>query len=126
MAAELTTEYTGATTGDISASTLTDTLDGDVYIKGLLSGKGYSDVRLPGYSYFRGLIETRRHITISGQVRIVGGVLGVDGASAVASLYDGAMLTTNPRAFVGAGNLLTGGPAGVKTRIRRWKEIKNP
>lgn len=104
----------------------TDTLQGGLYVKQLFSGKSNRrDPRLPGYSYFQGLIQANNHITVAGQVRIVGGLLGADGGDSVVSLYNGAMITTNAHSFVGA-DALSGGPDGVRTRVRKLEEIPTP
>jgi hypothetical protein len=88
---------------------------------------GRVDLRLPNYSYFQGLIQVENHLVLAGQVRVVGGVLGgvAGGSGGVSALYSGAMVTANPGAFEDAGDSLKGGPAGVKTRVRKWEEIPN-
>lgn len=63
---------------------------------------------------------------MAGQVRILGGLLGADTPDAVVSFYNGAMITTNAHSFVGAGDALTGGPVGMRTRIRNMEEIPTP
>lgn len=112
---------------DVTAETYLETVVGTEFVVRLLGrASNRRDVRLPGYSYFQGLIHSENHVTVAGQVRIVGGLLGTDRDFATANLYGGAMVTTNAHAFTGAGDSLKGGPAGMKTRIRNWKEIPNP
>lgn len=89
-------------------------------------GSGRVDPRLPGYSYFQGIVQAKNHILLAGQVRVVGGVLGADEPDATVSLYRGAMITSNPDAFLGAGASLTGGPDGIRTRISSLEEIPSP
>ena len=111
----------------ISAIGYTDTMQGGLYIKQLLGGgSNRFDPRLPGYSYFQGLVQANHHIPVAGQVRIVGGVRGADGTNSVVSLYNGAMITTNAHSFVGAGKALTGGPDGMRMRIRKMEEVPIP
>ncbi len=110
---------------NVSPSPLNEDIDGDQWLDAILFGAtARTDPRLPNYSYFQGLIEADKHIVIAGQVRIVGGVVGAD--TGVVALYAGAMMTANPYAFTGAGNSLTGGEPGIRTRVGEWKEIPNP
>lgn len=112
---------------DVFPSAYTETLDGDDYVIQLLSGVNVGiDLRLPGYSYFQGVIQAKNHVVVAGQVRIVGGIVGVDEPDATLNLYNGAMVTSNPHAFLGAEDSLSGGPAGMQTRIRTLEEIPNP
>jgi hypothetical protein len=111
----------------IASGTYTETINGGDFINQLLGdASNRFDPRLPGYSYFQGVIQAENHITVAGQVRIVGGLLGTDRADATASLYSGAMITTNAHGIVGAGSSLTGGPPGMRTRIRTMEEIPTP
>lgn len=89
------------------------------------------DLRLPGYSYFQGIVQAETHLLVTGQIRIVGGILGAGDGSTTSTpgtvtLYRGAMVTSNPEAFLGAGTSLTNGPAGITTRISKWEEIPTP
>lgn len=123
IAQEVYTDYHAANL-DVTADTYVEAVVGPNYMMQLLGGaSNRMDVKLPGYSYFQGLIHSDNHVTIAGQVRVVGGVLGTDRSYATANLYSGAMVTTNAHAFTGAGDSLKGGPAGMKTRIRNWKEV---
>lgn len=107
----------------IVAPGLQEDIDGNNWITNLLFGApNRADPRLPNYSYFQGLLQADRHIMVAGQVRIVGGMLGAD--HGVASFYAGAMVTTNPFSFSGAGPFLNGGPDGVRTRVAHWEEIQ--
>lgn len=116
------TVYSSGGNYNLTPGGFTDTASGDTYIKRLLSGTSNRlDVRLPGYSYFQGVVQSDKHLTVAGQVRIVGGVLGVDHGTC--NLYSGAMVTTNAHAFMGASDSLTGLPDGIRTRIRTWEEI---
>lgn len=112
---------------ELQAGGYTETVSGDSYIDRMLGGtSNRTDPRLPGYSYFQGIIQANRHITIAGQVRVVGAVLGGDGtpgSPGTCSLYSGAMVTTNAHALMGASDNLNDFPAGVRTRIRSWEEI---
>lgn len=89
-------------------------------------GSGRVDPRIPNYSYFQGIVQAHNHIIVAGQVRIVGGILGADDTDATVSLYRGAMVTSNPDAFLGAGARLSGGEDGVRTRIDDLEEIPSP
>ena len=110
---------------NLQAGGYTDTVTGDASIKRLLSGtSNRTDLRLPGYSYFQGVIQAKKHLMVAGQVRVVGAVLGSD--EETASFYSGAMVTTNAHALVGAGASLDGMPAGIRTRIRAWEEVPAP
>lgn len=113
---------------EISPVPLSPLTDADAVVDNLILGgdSGRVDPRLPSYSYFQGLVHARKHLWIAGQVRVVGGVVGVDGANSTFSLYKGAMVTSNPDAFLGAGTALTGGPDGMRTRVASWEEIPNP
>ena len=126
IAGEVYDDYASAPV-NIPATTYSGTLNGEQYIAQLLGDGGTRfDPRLPGYSYFQGLVQAENHVTIAGQVRVVGGVTGADDADATVNFYGGAMVTTNPYAFLGAGDSITGGPAGMLTRIRTLEEIPNP
>jgi len=85
---------------------------------------GRVDIRLPNYVYFQGIVHAKNNFVMAGQVRVVGGVLGVE--NGVAALYSGAMVTANPGAFQDAADLLAGGPSGISTRVRKWEEVPNP
>lgn len=112
---------------DLPVAGYSETLNGNDYISQLLGGASNRfDPRLPGYSYFQGVLQADNHITIAGQVRVVGGIMGADREDATGNLYSGAMITTNAHAFLGAGEALDGGPPGVRTRIRDMEEIPNP
>jgi hypothetical protein len=109
----------------VSPLPLGESFDGNDWIQSTLFGApNRSDPRLPNYSYFQGLLQAKEHILVTGQVRIVGGVLGAD--NGVGAFYAGAMATTNPYAYTAAGPLLTGGPNGIRTRVGHWEEIPNP
>lgn len=109
----------------IEAGGYTDPVTGDSYIAHLLGGaSNRTDLRLPGYTYFQGIIQADKHLTVAGQVRIVGALLGADAGTC--SLYNGAMITTNAHALIGAGEALNGMPEGIRTRIRTWEEIPAP
>lgn len=127
VSSEVSEDYSSSTAADIAATGLVEGIDRDDYIAGLLgSASNRNDPRLPGYSYFQGVIQAQNHITIAGQVRIVGAVLGVEDPGATANLYNGAMVTSNAHAVTGAGLSLTGGPPGMRTRIKSLEEIPNP
>lgn len=112
---------------DVDPTPYVETLDPQEYVVQLLSGVNVGvDLRLPGYSYFQGVIQANNHVVIAGQVRVVGGVIGVDAPDATLNLYNGAMITSNPHSFLGAEDGLVGGPAGMYTRIRTLQEIPNP
>ena len=112
---------------NIPSTSYAATLNGEQYIAQLLGAGGSRfDPRLPGYSYFQGLVQAENHVTIAGQVRVIGGVAGADDADATVNFYGGAMVTTNPHAYLGAGDSLTGGPAGMLTRIKTLEEVANP
>lgn len=116
-------DYRDRTT-TISTGGFSQTIDGETYIGRLLGGaSNRPDVRLPGYSYFQGVIQAENHITITGQVRVIGAILGADRPNSTASLYSGAMVTTNAHALVGAGDALVDPRDGMRTRIRNWEEI---
>lgn len=107
---------------NLTPENLNEQYQGNEWINQVLfGGAARTDPRLPNYSYLQGLLQAEEHIIVSGQVRIVGGVVGAD--TGVVALYAGAMLTANPYAYTGAENALTGGPNGIKTRIGRWREI---
>lgn len=109
---------------EFTASGLSQDIDAQSWLQQTLFGaSGKADPRLPNYSYFQGLLQAKEHIVVAGQVRVVGGMVGAD--EGVASLYAGAMVTTNPFSFTGADGL-TGGPAGIRTRIGHWEEIPTP
>lgn len=111
-------------TATISTGSFSETISGEAYIDRLLGGaSNRPDVRLPGYSYFQGVIQAENHITITGQVRVIGAILGADRPNSTASLYSGAMVTTNAHALVGAGEALIDSRSGMRTRIRSWEEI---
>ncbi len=111
-------------TNTIGTGAFSETINGEDYIGRLLGGaSNRPDVRLPGYSYFQGVIQAQNHITITGQVRVVGALLGADRPNSTASLYSGAMVTTNAQALVGAGEALVDPRPGMRTRIRNWEEI---
>lgn len=128
VAQEVADTYSSlATPDDTAAATLSENINGDAYIAGLLSGaSNRHDVRLPGYSYFQGVIHAENHVTVAGQVRVVGGILGVSRTNATANLYNGAMVTSNAHAVLGAGSDLVNGPAGIKTRIKTLEEVPSP
>jgi hypothetical protein len=126
ISSEVYNDYSGSAI-NIPAGGYTETLNGEDYIARLIGdASNRLDPRLPGYSYFQGLIQSANHITIAGQVRVVGGVMGADRTDATANLYGGAMVTTNAHAFLGAGDSLVGGPAGMRTRIRSMEEVPQP
>lgn len=56
---------------------------------------------LPNYTYVQGLIVSRQHVFLAGQVRVVGGIVA-DGNAVVAG--DG-MVTTNPESQLGRVNV---------------------
>lgn len=125
VASEVASDY--ATPISVTAGSYSETIDGATYVSQLLGGASNRfDPRLPGYSYFQGVIQANNHITVVGQVRIVGALLGADRENGTVSLYSGAMITTNAHAVVGAGESLTGGPDGMRTRIRKLEEIPTP
>jgi len=128
VADEVKTDYQ-STYQDLSvdAQAYSSNLDADAYIDALVrGGSSRLDPRLPNYTYFQGVIHAQNHIIVAGQVRVVGGLLGNEVSDATTSLYRGAMVTTNPYAFTGAGDSMSGGTPGMKTRIDRWEEIENP
>jgi hypothetical protein len=126
VAQEAYSDYSDATV-TMNAASFAETLNGDTYVGQLLGdASNRLDPRLPGYSYFQGLIQANNHITVAGQVRVIGGILGADRSEATTSLYNGAMITTNAHAFVGAGDALVDGPPGMRTRIRHMEEIPPP
>lgn len=111
----------------VTPITYTETLNGEDYISKLLGDGGSRfDPRLPGYSYFQGVIQAENHVTIAGQVRVVGAVMGADETDATLNFYGGAMVTTNAHGILGAGDALIGGPAGIPTRIKSMEEVPNP
>lgn len=136
---DLYNDYSSVSGSDhlLAASTLVESIDGDAYVGRLLNGTGHPDIRLPGYSYFQGLIQANNHVTVAGQVRIVGGVMGASGIDdgetlstsgddGTLNLYQGAMVTVNGQAFADADDLLLGTPSGIKTRVKTWKEVRSP
>ncbi len=123
VAQELFNDYYNSNV-NLSAGTFQEVLLGSEFttqVTGAASNR--LDVRLPGYTYFQGLIHADNHVTVAGQVRVVGGIVGSEREYATANLYGGAMITTNAHAFTGSGSALKGGPQGMKTRIKRWKEV---
>lgn len=90
----------------------------------LFPTRNRSSVRLPNYAYLQGLVQAKEHVSLIGQVRVVGGVLGVE--TGVAAFYDGAMVTANPYAFTYASKYLTGGSGGFRTRIGSMQEVATP
>lgn len=126
IAGEVYDDYASAPV-NIGSTTYSNTLNGEEYIAQLLGDGGSRfDPRLPGYSYFQGLVQAENHVTIAGQVRVIGGITGADAADATVNFYGGAMVTTNPYAYLGAEDSLVGGPPGLLTRIKTLEEIPNP
>ncbi len=122
MAADIAAGAAGTT---FTTTGLNQTMNGNEWLQATLFGApNRADPRLPNYAYFQGILQAKKHLLIAGQVRVVGGVLGSD--NGVASFYAGAMVTTNPYAFTGAGPVLTGGPNGIRTRVGHWEEIPTP
>lgn len=110
---------------DLVSEPHVDSFDDEIFIDSIVHGPpGRIDLRLPNYVYFQGVIQAEDHLVVAGQVRIVGGLLGAE--TGVAALYSGAMVTSNPQAFRDAGEALQGGPDGVSTRVRSWREVPNP
>ena len=110
---------------ELTAQALNQVVDGEELIEGTLFGAANRvNPRIPSYSYFQGMIQADQHLIVAGQVRVVGSVLG--SPNGVVNLYSGAMITTNPQAYTTAGSAVTGGPAGMKTRIAKWEEIPTP
>lgn len=109
----------------LQAGGYTDAASGQVFIRRLLSGtSNRTDVRLPGYSYFQGVIQSDQHLMLAGQVRVVGALLGSEGKTV--SLYSGSMVTSNAHAILGASASLSGLPDGIRSRIRSIEEIPTP
>ena len=116
-----TEEFTSDDLDNLSGLTLNESIDGNEWLnRTLFSGSNRADPRLPGYSYFQGLVQSGQHVRVIGQVRVVGGIITTEEASA--SIASGAMITTNPYSFTKSDGL-TGGPEGIKTRVGHWEEI---
>lgn len=56
---------------------------------------------LPNYTYFQGLVVSRQHVFLAGQVRVVGGVV----ANGNAVVSRAGMVTTNPESQLGRVNV---------------------
>ncbi len=120
----LATYSEGSPLMDLAGIDYNESIESDGYVARLLGGASNRfDARLPGYSYFQGVAQANGHISLAGQVRVVGAVLGADMEDATASFYQGAMVTTNAQAFFGAGSSLVGGPDGIQTRIKSWEIV---
>lgn len=109
---------------DVDAVPLVEEIDANAFIDSIVrEAPGRLDLRLPNYAYFQGIVQADKFVVLAGQVRVVGGVLGVDDPNGAAALYSGAMVTANPEAFLEADDTLIGGDAGLRTRVRSWREI---
>lgn len=98
--AELGASYTP------SGSQYVNNLFGNVSPAGLNVNLG-----LPNYTYLQGLIVSRQHVFLAGQVRVVGGV--VANRNAVVS-RDG-MVTTNPESQLGRVNV-----SQARWKVESW------
>jgi hypothetical protein len=73
-----------------------------------------SALYIPNYSYHQGLVYSPKDITIVGQVRVIGGIVGQDDVY----INNGAMVTTNPEALQ---NRIQ--PSRFRYQISNWKEV---
>lgn len=83
---------TGVTISDLQFPEYLDHLFGSVNSQSNVN----SNLGLPGYSYFQGLILSNSQVQIVGQLRVVGGV----STQASLDLMRGAMITANPESLV--------------------------
>ena len=73
-----------------------------------------SALYIPNYSYYQGFVYSPRHISIIGQVRLIGGVASGENLF----INSGAMVTTNPEAQQ---NRIQ--PGRFRYQITNWKEV---
>ena len=91
---------TGLVTQTFQVKDLSDPIETTNYVQTFFDSaakRGFdTNVGLPGYSYFQGMIIGRGKLDVVGQVRVVGGIL----AAADSHLQGGAMVTTTPEAQI--------------------------
>lgn len=73
----------------------------------------HSQLYIPGYAYFQGVVGSGGPVTVAGQVRVIGGASGSSG-----KLQNGAMVTTAPDYLEGRVT-----PSRNRFRVTEWKEL---